>query len=185
MTDPLIRSLELLAGVTPGPWRYLPANELNYAIIQGPELPDTVCNWRYDTYGKEKADATFIAESPTLVAELCEELKLAREIIADAVLWSETIRMHSTDYVQSTYEDRLRYSVAAYQALIAKRGGGGVKLEWFKVGDEIPKGSRWIRWEMRRENVKRHRREGFSPLDDGEDWETWDNVEYHLYEVMG
>jgi hypothetical protein len=108
VTDPLIRSLELLAGVTPGRWR-----------IGG------TSNFE----GRAAAHAAFIAESPTLVAALCEELKLARSVIAAAKsLQSFGIACACDDDV---HEDCEWYQLAvdvdvalsAYQALIAKRGG--------------------------------------------------------------
>lgn len=55
------------------------------------------------------------------------------------------------------------------------------RLLWFKTGDEIPDAARYIKSETRRENIQEHESH-YSPLA-SEYWETWDSVEYHLYEV--
>ncbi len=52
------------------------------------------------------------------------------------------------------------------------------RLVWFKTGDDIPDSAVYIRSEIRRENIQYH--ETHPMLDDDQ---TWDNVEYHLYEV--
>lgn len=123
MKDPLIRSLELLAGVTPGPWfeswsscyfdggtNVVRAGNAQSGIVVAPM---TKTAEQYD-------NARFIAESPTLVAELCEEVKLARECVYESILFLEK----TTEGVTEASE-RLDAALSAYQALIAKRGGEG------------------------------------------------------------
>lgn len=54
------------------------------------------------------------------------------------------------------------------------------RLEWFKAGEPIPSTAKYIKSEKRKENVKVHE-DNFGSFRDT--YETYDEVEYHLYEV--
>jgi hypothetical protein len=89
---------KLCEEATPGPWRYLPDTEAVYASIQGPTLSDTVCSWRYDTYGKEKADASFIAASRTLLPKLLAVAEAAKAVVQfTAPEWRDDIDRGDAD----------------------------------------------------------------------------------------
>lgn len=78
MSDVVQRARELLAGITPGPWRM--GNRRHPDVVH----TKSGCLWHPELgFINHRPDGEFIAAAPQLVAELADKLAEVRQIIAD------------------------------------------------------------------------------------------------------